>query len=204
MTNKALLYAFRDRDWYPLRSNDHDSLNVSLSAGGEDLIADDRSEALVTIDFAHHEIHEGEFFSTTYKTPDGSDLADNGTISFVISTNEAFPHLLAFGACGGDTELALYENPDFDADGIDVNQLNHNRASSNVSLVDIVRDATINDNGTRLEDVFLPGGTGGNAIGESGGQRNEWILNRNTDYLVLLTNLAGNAQPGFLSLQWYE
>lgn len=163
----------------------------------------DLTGALVTIDYPHHEIHAGNYYSVSYRSPDDGNLADNGSIAYALTTGSVYAHLIAMGACGGDAELALYEAPDISA-GTPVTPLNHNRISTHVSTVTVVRDPTVNDTGDLLDMLLVPGGTGGNAIGSTGNQREEWILAPATVYLVRIINRAGNAQPASLKAEWYE
>lgn len=167
------------------------------------LSIDEITGALNAIDIVHHEIHEGEFFSVSYKTPDDGSLADNGTIVFALTPATKYVHMIAAAACGGDAEAEFYEVSTVTG-GTATTPRNHNRNSSDNSDVTVVRDPTVNTAGTLLEHAFLPGGTGGNAVGTVGSQRQEWILRPAITHVVRLTNRAGNAQPGSLTVTWYE
>jgi hypothetical protein len=81
---------------------------------------------------------------------------------------------------------------------------NKNQGKSIVAVAAVTRQPTVTNNGVLLENDFLPGGTGGNSIGSSGGERDEWILDINRTYMYRLTNRAGNAQPMSLRIEWYE
>ena len=83
-------------------------------------------------------------------------------------------------------------------------EYNKNRASAKVNTATVIRDPTINNAGTLIENEFIPGGTGGNAIGGASEARAEWVFALNTLYLVRITNRAGNAQPMSLAIEWYE
>ena len=63
---------------------------------------------------------------------------------------------------------------------------------------------TVNADGVRIDHQFIPGGTGGQTIGGSGGERNEWIFAPSTIYVFRLTNRSGNVQPASLAIEWYE
>lgn len=174
-------------------------------ATGDPLSIDEITGALVTIDVVHHEIHEGELFSVSYKAPDASPIADNGTIIFAITTGAKFCHLIGSGACGGDAQLELVEDATFTG-GTAMTERNRKRTEGDGgNTAQVTRDpGAIPVAGNVLEDLFLPGGTGGNAVGIEGGNRVEWILKPNAIYLLRLTNRAGNAQPASLRAEWYE
>ena len=164
---------------------------------------DEIAGALNVIDIVHHEIHEGEFFSVSYKAPDASPIADNATIAFALTAATKYIHLEAVAAMGGDAEVEFYEASTVTG-GTATTPRNHKRTASDNSDVTVVRDPTVNVAGTLLENAFMPGGTGGNAIGIVGNQRQEWILRPAITYVVRLTNRAGTAQPGSLAVTWYE
>jgi hypothetical protein len=176
-----------------------------IGDGDAPLPVDEITGALVTIDAVHAEIHEGELFSVSYKAPDASPIADNGTIIFVINTGALFAHFIGSGACGGDAQLELVEDAVVTG-GAAMTERNHKRTEGDGgNTVNVVRDpGAIPMPGDVLEDLLLPGGTGGNSIGVDGGQRVEWILTPNSVYLLRLTNRAGNAQPASLRAEWYE
>lgn len=180
-------------------------LYVVLVGGGDNTQTDEITGALVTIDVVHHEIHEGELFSVSYKNPNATPIVDDGTIIFALTTGAKYAHLIGSAACGGDAQLELVEDAAFTG-GTAMTERNHKRTEGDAgNTVTVVRDpGAIPTPGNVLEDLFLPGGTGGNAVGIEGGSRVEWILKPNSVYLLRLTNRAGNAQPGSLRAEWYE
>lgn len=191
---------------YERVGNQVELVGAPAGGGGEAqlLPIDPVTGALVTIKAPHYEIHEGDAFTASYISPHGSLVADNGNIDMVITTTTRYCHLVAVGAFGGDFEMYIYEGPTFQADGTTVVPRNHKRTGGAATTVAVVHTPTVNVVGTLLESAFFPGGTGGNSLGTIGEQRNEWVLSLATSYLVRLTNRAGNAQQGSLSLSWYE
>jgi len=159
--------------------------------------------ALVTIDLVHHEVHEGEFYSVSYKTADASPLADNATLCYVITTGAKYVHFFGLGACGGDAEVEFTEAPTITG-GTAMTPYNHQRYSTNTSTVTVVRDPTVNTAGTVLVNYLMPGGQGPRAVGGTGVDRNEWILKTSTKYMLRITNRSGNTQPASLAMNWYE
>jgi hypothetical protein len=183
----------------------HVSGTVALAADeeGDGFERDETTGALTIITVPHHEIHEGETHLCSYKTPDGAPLADNATIAFVVTVGAKECHMTAAGAVGGDFEGELREDVTYTG-GTAVAIFNKKRSSSEGATATVVRDPTITDAGTLLENRFVPGGTGPQAVGGVGGQRAEWILEPGRVYLYRITNRAGNNQPGSLVLEWYE
>jgi len=173
------------------------------TGGGQDISTDDITDALTTIDIFHHEAHEGELFSVSYKTADGAPLADNATIVLAIQSATKYLHFQAFGALGGDAEMEFYSGSTIAADGTLMTPSNHN-ISKGLSDATVRRDPTVTVAGTLRDNFLIPGGTGGNAIGGDGDQRDEWIIPPLTWAFARLTNRAGNAQPASLKAVWYE
>jgi hypothetical protein len=77
------------------------------------LLTDEITGSLAIISVVHHEIHEGEMFHVSYKSPDASPIADNGTIIFVIETGNRYCHITPLPAAGGDAELELRRGVEF-------------------------------------------------------------------------------------------
>lgn len=169
------------------------------------LLTDTLSGALVTLDWEHHKVHTGETFSVSYKSPDNSPLADNGTIIFAITTSTKEAHFISSAAAGGDAEVEILEGTTFTGGtGTAMTAYNKNRSSVNTPISTVRRDVTITGDGTLIFNKFLPGGVGGVAQGVSSETRDEWELKPSTVYAVRLTNRAGNAQPASLAIEWYE
>lgn len=173
---------------------------------GSGLGIDDITNSLQMIDVVHHEIHEGETYQASYKSPDASNIADNGTIDILVKTGAKYCHLAFEIAAGGDAEILLYEDTTTSNDGTPLVEHNMNRGIADSATAAAFHTPTVTDVGTLLENRFVPGGAGGNSQGGSGTIRpgTEWILNINKNYLVRGINRAGTAQPMSNIVQWYE
>ena len=189
-----------------------DGSDVGLVAGtavqivdvaGHLVNVDDIVGALHVIDVLHHEIHEGTAFSTSFKTADDASLADNGTLIFALTTGAKAIHIISIGVVGGDAEIEILEEPTI-TDGTATTVYNRNRTSLIVTTVTVVRDPTVNTDGTLIDNQFIPGGTGGMTLGGAFGPRSEWVFKPSTIYLFRLTNRSGNVQPASLAVGWYE
>jgi len=149
----------------------------------------------------HRAVHLGVTFLVCYKSPEGSEIADNASINFIINSRYSM-HLSFLGAAGGDAELALWENTTY-TDGSLISPLNMNRDSG--AYPDVARrDVTVTAYGTNLLNIFLPGGTGGNSSGGVLRLGTEFVLSADTNYLLENINRAGQAQSMSLHAEWYE
>jgi len=160
---------------------------------------------MVVIDYAHHKVHEGDTWESSYKTPDASPIADNANLDILIITGAVRPHLTFEGACGGDAEIILYESATASANGTPLANANMDRNNlSSGPTAAAYHTPTVTGVGNQLSISFLPGGTKNQATGGTARTGTEWILRTNTNYLIRITNRAGSAQPASLIVQWYE
>lgn len=172
-----------------------DQDNDQIIAGSE--------RSLPTIDVNHLRLHEGRSFFLYENRTNGSPLADDDSIDFVIASGSGTNmHMTIHGLCGGDAELYLYEGATASG-GTSATAINRNRTSSNTSNTAALIDPTVSVTGTELFSELIPGGTKKQAGGGSGGSL-EYILLPLTNYLIRLTNVSGLAQYATLELEWYE
>lgn len=171
--------------------------------GSQPLLTDNLTGALVAVENEHHEIHEGETFQVSYKSPDASPIADDGTVIFVLTTTTKTAHLVFDASGGGDFEGEFREDVTVAA-GTSMTPQNKNRTFPNNNTATVVRDPTVSNAGVLLETAFIPGGTGPLAGGGIGSGRSEWILKKGAKYMLRITNRAGNNQPMSLRAEWYE
>ncbi len=153
------------------------------------------------INFVHEQIHEGNTFSATFFQ---ESVADDGTIDIAVQTGVKELHFIFALQSDGNSVTRLYEGTDFSGDGTPQPIHNKKRSSPTITSVAITIDPTVNNVGTLLAEVFIAGGTGGNATGAVSGPRNEWILLPNTKYLFRMTNIAGGAKTLGACVEWYE
>lgn len=179
------------------------ALVISFANG--DFLFDEEVGGLIITDSVHNEVHEGMMFQASYRSPDASDVADNGTLDLLVRVGADNIHTAFEFVAGGDAEHAIYEGTTVtDSNfGTALSENNMNRGSIITTDVQVTHTPTINSIGTLLHNMFLPGGTGGQALGASIRTGTEWILAANTTYLLRLINRAGTAQPLCIVLQWY-
>lgn len=182
--------------------------------GDETIIPlDSVSGAAISIDFQHHELHEGDSFSVIYSVVDlGAMTTPNDmiTLDFTTPNTTKWGHFLFSASGSADWRVRLIEAPSGGA-ATPTGQftiLNKNRNSATTSTFigsaagNVNYDATLATGGTTLWDQYLEGSGGPMAGGTSGGSRNERILKQNTKYQVSL--FGADANPATLQITWYE
>jgi len=160
-----------------------------------------KNHALV-VSLWHQRVHQGLYF-TADRTVLGT-LGNNATIEILLQVGALEIHLREFANASADATLEIFEGPTFSAAGTALPIINKNRRSSIVSTCTATHTPTTSDDGTELDTLYMPGGSGGNASGASASFEVEWLLAANTNYLIRLTNVDGANQSGHLHLEWYE
>ena len=163
--------------------------------------SDKLTNASVTIDYPHHEIHDGELYEVCFY-----DATLANTASINISTPNpigATAHFTFDGGCGGDALLELLEGATVTG-GDAATAVNMNRNYDD-SAISVVTDTTLGGTPTTLVAEFLPGGQRQQAAGASGGTRPglEWITNPAKSYAVRITNLSGAEKPASIAVNFY-
>lgn len=164
---------------------------------------DRASLAGISIDTVHARIHEGVAYTVSALA---ASLSDAGDLDVLFRTPAAGAvHMRVSAAIAGDGELRIYESPTTSADGTELDVVNRNRLSSNVAGSAAFEGPTVSDPGTLIGGpTLLPGGTGGRAGAATASPIGEHILKFSTDYLLRLTNQAGQAHRAGLEALFYE
>ena len=158
--------------------------------------------ALVTIDFAHYEIHEGEHYKAGFQdiSMDDDDIIE---LIFVTSNTTTWDHWVLVAQSTGAVYIDVYEDVVTSSDGTPVVVYNRNRNSLKVSNTSVYKNPVITSNGTKISTRWLGSegfkeDTGASERGES-----ELILKQNTKYLVRLTAISDGI-VGAIGGDWYE
>jgi hypothetical protein len=170
-------------------------ISISAGAGG-----DRTTGAAVALDFAHHEIHEGDAFQTSY----ASDIAASTTLKFLLTVPNTtkWPHVFAVLFAELETEVSLYEAPTTPSGGSLVTGYNKNRNSLVPPTMTVKQGVATVADGTLLQVIHY--GTGKSLGGEARSE-NEWVLKQNTQYIIAVTNVnSGSPDYCTLVLNWYE
>ena len=163
----------------------------------------------VYIGVNHYRIHEGNSFvagqlwGESYST---SLIADNGSAVVVIEPNDAM-HTIMTVAAGGDCEVIHYTGTSASTTGESIPIFNKNSYSNKTSstVMSFGTTALVSDFGTAYPGHHLPGGSGGNAVGNIAGIYNrETIMMAGVKYSTRVINRSGGAIPISIIYEWYE
>lgn len=163
------------------------------------LRGDASTESQMTIDYAHHEIHDGTNFIVE-SWADVTGAAATYDLGITTPDTTKWAHLLMnFMAEAGFT-ITVYEGATFTG-GTPVTAFNSNRNSATAATVAFVLAPTVTVLGTQITSWKIGSGT---ATGGVGGTRAERILKQNTKYLVRFTKLAAGTDYINYLFDWYE
>lgn len=178
---------------------DEDGNSVQPAKGFED-----GGDHFNNIPWEHAYLHIGERYRSC--SIDAA-LATSGVIELVVtigSTHNA--HMVAQASAGAQGKLEIYEGSADVVGGAANPIFNRNRESALTtdSVDTLILNPTSITDGTFLDGVVIPGGSGGNAVGGTGPGRDEFILKRDLIYLFRFTNLSVGTIIASLNLDWYD
>lgn len=164
---------------------------------------------LITIDWAHHEVHDGEMYICSVTS---TSIANDAWLS--LATNGAIGQQahFTFGAeCGGDAIIQIIEYTkmgEYSTAGTDTASTvayNMNRNMSDTFPV-IKNSSVISSSGVILAQTYLPAGKGPSAQSGGAGTRAdvEFITHPDKAYLVRMINKSGAAKGGGLTINFYS
>lgn len=163
----------------------------------------DEHGSVVVVQDANHHLHLGHMFlSNMY----GAAVADDGYISVVINPQGGHNlHTTWVTAGGGDALTYIYKNPTLSSNGTELLQMVLNQPISTTPPAKLYHTPTITNVGVALLPfpLFLPGGNAGIAVGNVIRQDTEFVFDKNTVYMIRVQNIAGNAQPLSIIVQYY-
>lgn len=177
--------------------------------------------AVMTVEYAHHEIHSGSSFAVGYSVTTGNNDDHRTSIGFTAPNTTKWMHLVATVSASHAAEFFLREAPTIDNDaGTQAVAYNRNRNSTKVSTVLSLEGtptagsvttfteaqlagATFSG-GTSLEYVLMQAGGGPKAVGGASRGSQEWILDQGVTYLLTVQNVGANANTHVIHLDWYE
>jgi hypothetical protein len=164
---------------------------------------DEKTRALNIVDYEHHEIHGGSHYFIS-----GFEIeAEDGTIIFGVTTPNSlkYAHMLFQVSGTSQTEIYIYEGSTITG-GASSTPINNNRNSSNTSVLTLVKDPTVNANGTLIfsSSKGLKGTTPARADVEGLESRNkEIILKANTIYTFQIVSKDDDNIITYIG-EWYE
>lgn len=148
----------------------------------------------------HDKIHNGRGFECSGK----ASITSGASFLILIQTANCLTHLrlIHMDLTGAPADIYLYESPTISNNGTLISLINKNRNSSLVPCTLIYHTPTVSVNGTQLSYHLI------NGAKQSGGSNDnfedEWVLNRNTKYLLLITNNSVSTETLGFKFFWYE
>ena len=155
----------------------------------------------IVLDYAHHQVHEGETWQAGYGpiAIANNAVVDHLIIVAAVTGTIRTPHVVIELDSTGETWLELYESPTTTANGTGVTCYNRNRNTAGSPTTTIYVGPTVTATGTKLMGQIS--GSGEKAGGSSR-DSTEWDLKTSVHYLVRIT--AKNANNVCLRFQFYE
>ena len=164
---------------------------------------DDVDQAKINIDLAHHQIHEGKFFTFVVIDTD-VDIAGPKYVRITAPNTTTRIHFTGQVYVTASSLIELYENPTLDSPGDALTTYNNERNSATNATATAFEDTTTTNDGTRIDAGRAGGAARPNfRIGGETARRNEWVLKQGEDYLIKVTPDADNTEV-VISITWYE
>lgn len=152
---------------------------------------------LVTIDVAHHELHEGNHFFVK----DWVDIPSASTADLLYVSGAMEAHMRTSFEGTAAFQVDIYEGTVTSNNGTLKTVHNRKRSSTNTCGCAIYTAPTVTSTGT----VFIRYKLGAGKTGGSSSAENEVILKPNTKYLIRLTNnVTGTVNTIDYLADWYE
>jgi hypothetical protein len=189
--------------------------------GNKDVIRQDtKTWALNTIDYEHHEIHDGSSFTIHYSNT-CTNTGEMSLIAFKTPNTTTWFHIVFESSSTAGSYVAIYEVSDLDVDeGADVLVYNRDRNSSITSTVRTIDTLDTLNEVTTFNEAQAAGATlsvateiyrfylGAAAAGadQSGQARatSEFILKQNTEYAFAVVSTSDDDNVHNIVLSWYE
>ena len=161
---------------------------------------DETTDALSSITYEHHEIHEGDMYSV-----DDLLACDNTTLLWLITTPNTtkYAHMIFGVDCTGEMTVLVTEGANRTTSSAALTPINRRRMSTNAATVVVGRGATggTTNGATTIKNTRV-GATGKFSTVGGSERSHEFILKANTKYVVSATTYATVYVA--LRLDWYE
>lgn len=198
----AWAYDHASGTWRPVGVTGSGSVDTRLkgtTSGGErNVDLDDSTHALNFVEYDHHEIHEGDGYTSASSS---SALNSGNTFSMLLITpsNGERLHMVNQLESTGEGEITFVEAPTITASGTPHHKLNRRRDSTATCSCQIYINCSYSG-GLVLRNFRCGAGKtqGGNARSTS-----EWVLKPATAYVIVFTARA-NGIYAELKSDWYE
>ena len=183
------------------------------------LRVDAATHALEVMDYEHHEIHGGSSFSCHYVNA-VTNIGEMTAIAFNTPNTTKWGHLTIQADSTGACYVILCENPSIDVDeGTQLTIYNRNRNSATASTMLSIETAPVANKATSYNEAqaadanitvttelarnYLGAGEKKTIGGTARGSQ-EWLLDQDQQYVVLMYSLTDDDATHNLTLDWYE
>ena len=160
-------------------------------------------DSLVTIDLAHHKVHEGEYFTCSDSATINAGAANRKVWRFTTPDSAVRAHFMVVFYSDLAGVLTFAENPTLNAAGSALARLNNDRNSGGVAAVTAFKDTTLTAEGTILNTVIIGTDNPKTQIGGNARFSSEFILKQNEDYTLVFV-ASNNATTISMVAEWYE
>jgi hypothetical protein len=178
--------------------------------------------ALKTIEYAHHEIHDGSSFSAYYSVTTASTNGHRSGI-FIKTPAVKLCHLVVQFSVSTAATYSICEAPTIASnvgthtsviynryrDSSSVSGCLNNATSPAAGYITTLTEAQIAGDGTWatgtvIRSAPLIAGSGPKPAGGSSRDSQEYMLKANTKYVFLITNTTADANAHNILIDWYE
>ena len=197
MADKYVNFSDQKGDVVLIKALQQGDGSYSLAMGDRD----NSTDALMIIDYAHHEVHAGRHFMYT----DATTIAAAASQAYLITTPDTtrWAHMIFHLDGSAITQWILYEGAD--RTGITTAATGNNNRNSSLTAGVLIHKGTTGGttDGTALY-TYKGGSATNQARGDTGaGNAEEIILEQDTKY-ILLTKSYTNDNLTNVRLEWYE
>jgi hypothetical protein len=176
----------------------------AVNENGNPLSVDTVTRALITVDYAHHEVHEGGHFFACISNND-LDAGDTNGMVIVTDNSTRWTHSVLAVNNTTSADFIVYENTTYSGLGAALTTQNSNRNSTNTAVTAVYRftGTTITDLGDQVAERLLGSNAPQTRSGGEGRGDNEIIMKQNTAYAVIIVGQADNGRMN-LDFEFYE
>lgn len=168
---------------------------------GQDLDIESISGALPVIQTVHKELHDGELQRGYHYF--GSVASTVSARLYVKTSPTQTIHLRIHADIAGDSLLKIIEAPTITVPGIDVPVFNMNRVVGDGGFNGVFKHTPSYSSGTEFYPEFIAGGSGGQ-VAASEQEAFEQLLKANTEYIIDVQNISGQARLMGVGATFYE
>ena len=175
---------------------------IYSSNGGDINPVSSTTGAIKTIEYEHHEIHQGDHFFINNFMALGVD--QSLVYTFIASATAKWAHVQFKLQAIGTMESYIYENAVVNVAGSVVTPINNNRNSLNASTLVVRTGDTFTGNGNQISASKFGSGTNpSNRLAGNSSRSDEIILKQGAIYRIVFTSkIASNVID--YSFTWYE